>query len=70
MMPSGPEELPLTIRDEVAKAESFGRALLTDAKDELERIGHSWWTEAAIEEVKKCAAAIVERVKSMVDLPY
>lgn len=63
-------ELPPTIRDEVARAELFCRALIADAERELLLDGHSWWTDGAMEELHKCAAAIVERVKSMADLPY
>lgn len=63
-------ELPPTIRDEVARAELFCRAIIADAETELLLDGHSWWTDGALDEVRKCTAAIVERVRSMRDLPY
>lgn len=63
-------ELHPTIRDEVARAELFCRALIADAENELLLDGHSWWTDGALDEVRKCTAAIIERVLSMVDLPY
>lgn len=54
------------LKPEIEKAEAFGLALLTDAEDELQRIGSPSWADAAKEEVRRCAAEIVRIVRGAI----
>jgi hypothetical protein len=52
------------LKPEIEKAETFGEALLTDARDELERIGSPAWSEQALIEVQACVSEIVRIVRA------
>lgn len=54
------------LKPEIEKAEAFGMALLTNAEDELQRIGAPSWADAAKEEVRRCGAEIVRIVRGAI----
>jgi hypothetical protein len=52
------------LKPEIEKAEAFGEALLTDARDELARIGNPYWTETALMEIQAAVSEIVKAVRN------
>lgn len=52
------------LKPEIEKAEAFGEALLTDARDELSRIGNPYWSETAILEIQAAVSEIVKAVRN------
>lgn len=52
------------LKPEIEKAEAFGEALLTDARDELNRIGNPFWSETAILEIQAAVSEIVKAVRN------
>jgi hypothetical protein len=52
------------LKPEIEKAEAFGEALLTDARDELERIGNPYWSETAFMEIQAAVSEIVKAVRN------
>jgi chromosome segregation ATPase len=52
------------LKPEIEKAEAFGEALLTDARDELVRIGSPAWGDQALIEVQACVSEIVRIVRA------
>ena len=47
------------LKPEIEKAETFGNALLTDARDELARLGDPHWSAGAMESVRRCALEVL-----------
>ena len=54
------------LKPEIEKAEAFAQAMLTDAEDELKRIGSPSWAGSAMDEVRRCGEEIVRIVKGLV----
>lgn len=52
------------LKPEIEKAEAFGEALLTDARDELARIGNPYWSETALMEIQAAVSEIVKAVRN------
>ena len=53
-----------SLKPEIEKAEAFGEALLTDARDELARIGSPYWSGTALMEIQAAVSEIVKAVRN------